>query len=120
MGHPWGEAPPDATRGNFGFRHWEPVPVGSYPKGVSAWGVHDLVGNGWEWTSTVFEGFPGFRPMASYPEYSADFFDGMHYVIKGASAGHRPPGWSVAACANWFPPALSACPTPGFRCARDE
>jgi formylglycine-generating enzyme required for sulfatase activity len=47
--------------------------------------VHDLVGNGWEWTSTVFEGFPGFRPMASYPEYSADFFDGQHYVLKGAS-----------------------------------
>ena len=83
--HPWGEAPPDATRGNFGFQHWEPVPVGSYPTAVSAWGVHDLMGNGWEWTSTVFEGFPGFRPMASYPEYSADFFDGQHYVIKGAS-----------------------------------
>ena len=23
--------------------------------------------------------------MASYPEYSADFFDGQHYVMKGAS-----------------------------------
>ena len=32
-----------------------------------------------------FAPFPGFRPMASYPEYSADFFDGEHYVIKGAS-----------------------------------
>ena len=29
--------------------------------------------------------FRGFEPMASYPEYSADFFDGQHYVIKGAS-----------------------------------
>jgi formylglycine-generating enzyme required for sulfatase activity len=46
-------------------------------------GVHDLVGNGWEWTSTVFGPFPAFRPMASYPEYSADFFDGQHYVMKG-------------------------------------
>ena len=27
----------------------------------------------------------GFDPMASYPEYSADFFDGQHYVMKGAS-----------------------------------
>ncbi len=82
---PWGDAPADETRGNFDFRHWEPVAVGSFPQGVSAWGIHDLVGNGWEWTSTVFEGFPGFEPMASYPQYSADFFDGKHYVMKGAS-----------------------------------
>jgi len=83
--HPWGEDPPDATRGNFDFARWDPVPVGSHPAGASAWGIEDLVGNGWEWTSTVFEGFPGFEPMASYPVYSADFFDGKHYVLKGAS-----------------------------------
>ena len=71
--------------GNFDFANWDPVPVGSYPSGASAWGVHDLVGNGWEWTSTVFAPFPGFRPMRSYPEYSAEFFDGEHYVMKGAS-----------------------------------
>ncbi len=83
--YPWGNEPPDETRGNFAFANWDPVPVGSYPAGASAWGVHDLVGNGWEWTSTVFDGFPGFQPMASYANYSADFFDGRHYVLKGAS-----------------------------------
>jgi ergothioneine biosynthesis protein EgtB len=82
---PWGGAPADATRGNFDFASWEPVPVGSRPLGASAWGVEDLIGNGWEWTSSVFGPFPGFEPMASYPEYSADFFDGQHYVLKGAS-----------------------------------
>jgi formylglycine-generating enzyme required for sulfatase activity len=82
---PWGDDPPDPTRGNFGFANWDPVPIGSYPAGASAWGVHDLAGNGWEWTSTRFAGFPGFRPMASYPNYSADFFDDEHYVLKGAS-----------------------------------
>ncbi len=82
---PWGSEPPDGRRGNFDFQHWDPVPVGSYPAGRSAWGIHDLLGNGWEWTSTVFEGFPGFQPMPAYPEYSADFFDGQHYVIKGGS-----------------------------------
>ena len=87
--YPWGDAAPDATRGNFDFASWEPVPAGARPLGASAWGVHDLVGNGWEWTSTVFGPFPGFEPMASYPEYSADFFDGQHYVIKGASPGDR-------------------------------
>ena len=83
--HPWGDAPPDETRGNFDFRQWEPVAVGSFPAGVSAWGIHDLVGNGWEWTSSLFEPFPGFEPLASYPVYSTDFFDGKHYVLKGAS-----------------------------------
>jgi ergothioneine biosynthesis protein EgtB len=82
---PWGSAPPDATRGNLDFSNWEPVPAGARPAGASAWGVHDLMGNGWEWTSSIFEPFPGFSPMASYPEYSADFFDGQHYVMKGAS-----------------------------------
>lgn len=83
--YPWGEASPDASRGNFDFAHWEPVPIGSYPAGASAWGIHDLVGNGWEWTATPFAGHPGFSPMAAYPEYSADFFDDQHYVLKGAS-----------------------------------
>jgi iron(II)-dependent oxidoreductase len=83
--HPWGDDAPDATRGNFGFAHWDPVAAGSYPAGASAWGVHDLIGNGWEWTSTLFAGFPGFTAMPSYPEYSADFFDDAHYVLKGAS-----------------------------------
>ena len=82
---PWGEAPADATRGVFDFTSWEPEPVGTHPAGASASGVHDLVGNGWKWTSTIFEGFPGFTPIPSYPEYSADFFDGSHYVLKGAS-----------------------------------
>jgi formylglycine-generating enzyme required for sulfatase activity len=51
--YPWGEDPPDDTRGHFGFAGWDPVPAGSRPAGASAWGVHDLVGNGWEWTSTT-------------------------------------------------------------------
>jgi ergothioneine biosynthesis protein EgtB len=83
--YPWGEAPPTVEHGNFDFARFEPVPVGSFPAGRSAWGVQDLIGNGWEWTSTVFGPFPGFEPMVSYPEYSADFFDGQHYVMKGAS-----------------------------------
>ena len=99
--HPWGDEVPDHTRGNFGFTHWDPVPVGSYPAGASAWGVHDLVGNGWEWTSTVFDGFPGFEPMACYPVYSADFFDGKHYVMKGASPATAPE-LVRSGFRNWF------------------
>jgi ergothioneine biosynthesis protein EgtB len=84
--HPWGDAAADESRGVFDFASWDPEPAGAHPKGASAWGIHDLVGNGWEWTSTPFAPFPGFHAMASYPEYSADFFDGEHVVMKGASA----------------------------------
>src|SRR4030095_3267822 len=41
---PWGEEELDPTCGNFDFARWEPMPVGSFPAGASAWGVHDLVG----------------------------------------------------------------------------
>jgi len=83
--HPWGNDRPEEKRGVFDFAAWDPEPAGTHPAGQSAWGVEDLVGNGWEWTSTVFGPFAGFRPMPSYPEYSADFFDGEHFVMKGAS-----------------------------------
>jgi formylglycine-generating enzyme required for sulfatase activity len=83
--YPWGGDEPSAAYGHFDFAAWDPAPVGAHPLGASAWGVHDLMGNGWEWTSTPFAPFEGFTPMASYPEYSADFFDGEHFVLKGAS-----------------------------------
>ncbi|HEY7450563.1 MAG TPA: SUMF1/EgtB/PvdO family nonheme iron enzyme [Vicinamibacterales bacterium] len=83
--YPWGNQPPSPQHGVFDFFSWDPEPAGSHPAGRSAWGVDDLVGNGWKWTSTTFAPFPGFRPIPSYPEYSADFFDGEHFVMKGAS-----------------------------------
>ena len=83
--HPWGAEPPAVRHGVFDFGSWDPEPAGTHPAGDSAWGVADLVGNGWEWTSTVFAPFDGFAPLPSYQEYSADFFDGEHAVMKGAS-----------------------------------
>jgi formylglycine-generating enzyme required for sulfatase activity len=83
--YPWGDGAPTSAEGVFDFTSWDPEPAGSHPIGSSAWGVEDLIGNGWEWTSTPFAPFPGFRAMASYSEYSTDFFDGQHFVIKGAS-----------------------------------
>jgi len=100
---PWGEAPADETRGNAGAVHWDPVPVGSYPAGVSAFGVHDLAGNGWEWTASPFRPFPGFQAMPSYPEYSADFFDDAHFVLKGGSPA-TPFDHIRRSFRNWFRP----------------
>jgi len=100
---PWGDELPDPKPGNFGLSSRDPVPVGSYPSGASAWGIHDLVGNGWEWTSTKFAGFAGFEPMPSYPGYSVDFFDGKHYVLKGASPA-TPRELIRRSFRNWFRP----------------
>ncbi|MBV8636838.1 MAG: SUMF1/EgtB/PvdO family nonheme iron enzyme [Candidatus Eremiobacteraeota bacterium] len=83
--YPWGANAPHPMFGNFDFERFDAEPVDAHPAGASAWEINDLIGNGWEWTSTPFGPLPGFEPMASYPEYSADFFDGRHYVMKGAS-----------------------------------
>ena len=82
---PWGAAPPAPHHGNFGFHRWSPTAVGGFPEGASAWGALGLAGNGWEWTSTPFAPFAGFERMPGYPGYSADFFDGRHHVLLGAS-----------------------------------
>jgi len=73
-----------ATPVNANFERWDPVPV-DVPSPPSKHGVAQTLGNGWEWTSSVFAPFPGFEPFPFYPGYSADFFDGKHYVMKGGS-----------------------------------
>ena len=115
--YPWGEDAPSARHGNFNFKQWDPAPTGSHPEGASAFGVQDLVGNGWEWTRTPFAPFPGFVPMPFYPGYSANFFDGKHYVMKGGSP-------RTAACMlrrsfrNWFQPHYPYVYAT-FRCVED-
>jgi iron(II)-dependent oxidoreductase len=101
--YPWGAEAPDRRRGNFHYERWDPTPVDAYPEGASAFGVFDLLGNGWEWTSTPFGPLPGFEPFPFYPGYSADFFDGKHFLMKGGSP-------RTDACMlrrsfrNWFQP----------------
>jgi gamma-glutamyl hercynylcysteine S-oxide synthase len=112
--YPWGPVEPNAAFGNFDFERWDPVAVNAFPQGASAFGVHGMVGNGWEWTSTEFRPFPGFEPFPFYPGYSANFFDGRHFVMKGGSA-------RTAACMlrhtfrNWFQAHYQYIYT-GFRC----
>jgi iron(II)-dependent oxidoreductase len=82
--------PPDPIRDNFGYHGWDPVPVDA-ASGPSASALspsfrpEQMTGNGWEWTRDAFAPFEGFAPHPLYPGYSADFFDGQHYVMKGAS-----------------------------------
>lgn len=51
----------------------------------------------------MFTPFPGFSAMASYPEYSADFFDAAHFVLKGASPA-TPAAHVRRSFRNWFRP----------------
>jgi gamma-glutamyl hercynylcysteine S-oxide synthase len=82
---PWGNEPADAHFGNFNYYNADLVPVTATPAGDSAFGISQLVGNGWEWTRSLFKPFPGFAASPSYPGYSANFFDDDHFVLKGAS-----------------------------------
>jgi iron(II)-dependent oxidoreductase len=107
---------PHAASGNFDFRHWDPQAVDAYPDNISAFGVEGQFGNGWEWTSTLFDALPGFEAFPFYLGYSANFFDGQHYVLKGGSA-------RTAQCMlrpafrNWFQ-AHYQYVYAGFRCVR--
>jgi ergothioneine biosynthesis protein EgtB len=100
---PWGDAQPEPSFGNFHHQRWDATAVNDHPDGASAFGVFDLLGNGWEWTSTPFGPLPGFQPYPFYKGYSADFFDGKHFVMKGGSP-------RTDACMlrrsyrNWFQP----------------
>ncbi|WP_407649469.1 ergothioneine biosynthesis protein EgtB [Goodfellowiella coeruleoviolacea] len=114
--YPWGDTDPGPDRANLGQRHLRPAPVGAYPRGASPLGVHQLIGDVWEWTSTDFHGYPGFS-VFPYPEYSQVFFGGEYKVLRGGSFGT-----DQVACRgtfrNWdFP--IRRQIFAGFRTARD-
>ncbi|MEJ2870259.1 ergothioneine biosynthesis protein EgtB [Actinomycetospora sp. OC33-EN08] len=83
---PWGDGDPTAELANLDQRHLQPAPVGAYPKGASPLGVHQLVGDVWEWCDSGFEGYPGFAPFP-YKEYSEVFFGGDFRMLRGSSFG---------------------------------
>ena len=87
--YPWGESPPTADLANLDQVHWGPVPVGSYPRGASAYGVEQMLGDTYEWTTSWFDGYPGYATFP-YPEYSEVFFGTDYRVLRGASWATSP------------------------------
>ena len=113
---PWGSESPAPRHGSFSLRRWDSAPVNAFPLGQSAFGVDGMLANGWEWTSTLFQPFPGFVPFSFYLGYSANFFDGMHYVMKGGSP-RTEPCMLRRSFRNWFQPHYPYVYA-GFRCAK--
>ncbi|GAA3736358.1 iron(II)-dependent oxidoreductase [Spinactinospora alkalitolerans] len=113
---PWGHAEPDAHRANLGQRLLRPTPAAAFPAGASPHGVRQMIGDVWEWTSSDFRGYPGFRAFP-YEEYSEVFFGAESKVLRGGSwATH--PGAVRATFRNWDLPIRRQI-FAGFRCARD-
>lgn len=119
--YPWGDDwlrgdRPEGHYGNFGHQVGQLTPVNAYPAGVSPLGCWDLLGNVWEWTGTVFQGYAGFRPFP-YRGYSQVYFADPHYVLRGGSWVTRP--WGLrASFRNWYHPHIRQI-FAGFRCARN-
>lgn len=113
--YPWGDEPWTPVRANLDQGLFGPAPVGSYPDGASPVGCHQMLGDVWEWTSSVFAPYPGFRAHP-YEEYSAPFFDRGFQVLRGGS-------WATRAAVasgtfrNWHQPDHQQI-FAGLRCAK--
>jgi serine/threonine-protein kinase len=87
-------------------------PVGTYAQGIDAWGVQDLVGNVWEWTSSKASVYPG--NSAQLPAQHKDWI-----VIRGGcyaspTKGELPVSGTLR---NWVAPNYKN-PVLGFRLVR--
>ncbi|MEX0980125.1 MAG: ergothioneine biosynthesis protein EgtB [Gemmatimonadota bacterium] len=114
---PWGDTPPTPELANLDSSHFDCVAVETYPGNVSPSGCSGMIGDVWEWTSSDFTGYPGFRPFP-YPEYSGVFFGSEYKVLRGGSWATRP-GAIRGTFRNWDYPIRRQIFS-GFRCARDD
>jgi iron(II)-dependent oxidoreductase len=114
--YPWGDEDPGPEHANLGQAHLRPARIGAYPRGESPYGVAQLIGDVWEWTSSDFQAYPGFVAFP-YQEYSEVFFGADHKMLRGGSFGA-----DAAACRgtfrNWDYPIRRQIFS-GFRLARD-
>ncbi len=109
--YPWGSTW-DATKGNLGKSKGGSIEkVGKYPAGASPFGVLDMVGNVWEWTSSSFSIYPG----STVDPAEAKSFDGLK-VIRGGAYDNV--GGNTAMYRGFFA-ADEVLPKVGFRCAKD-
>ncbi|MGI0494863.1 SUMF1/EgtB/PvdO family nonheme iron enzyme [Alkalinema pantanalense CENA528] len=117
---PWGEAWPTIDpidRANHNHQFANTTPVTQFQASQSAAGCVDLLGNVWEWTSTWFDSYHGFKPFP-YRGYSQPYFDQAHRVLKGGSWATR--SWAMRnSFRNWYHPWVREI-FAGFRCVVDR
>ncbi|MDQ2814674.1 MAG: ergothioneine biosynthesis protein EgtB [Actinomycetota bacterium] len=87
--YPWGNEEPRPRHANLGQPLLRPAPAGSYPDGAAPCGARQLIGDVWEWTSSDFGPYPGFRAWP-YREYSEVFFGPEYKVLRGGSFAVSP------------------------------
>jgi gamma-glutamyl hercynylcysteine S-oxide synthase len=104
-------------RANLDQFSFGPAPAGAYADGASDAGALQMFGDVWEWTSSDFTAYPGFRAFP-YPEYSEVFFGDEHRVLRGGAWASRRdvirPSFR-----NWDLPVRRQI-FAGIRCARDD
>ena len=113
--YPWGdELPSDHTANLLESWNWAPCQIGSYPQGKSYYGCHQMLGDVWEWTSSEYVLYPGFR--SKFSEYT-DKWAINQKVLRGGSFV-TPRSQIRNSYRNYFKP-QERIPFSGFRCVRD-
>jgi len=115
--YPWGDAEPRPSDANLDQLSFDVGAVDAYAFNVSPLGCYGMLGDVWEWTSTDFNGHPGFSAFP-YAEYSQVFFGTEYKVLRGGSWATRP-GAIRNTFRNWDYPIRRQIFS-GFRCARDD
>jgi gamma-glutamyl hercynylcysteine S-oxide synthase len=115
--YPWGRRRPvPGLHANLDQRGCGTAPAGAYPAGASPYGCLGMLGDVWEWTSSPFDGYPGFVAFP-YREYSEVFFGEEYRVLRGGSWATRS-RVATASFRNWDYPQRRQIFS-GFRIARD-
>jgi formylglycine-generating enzyme required for sulfatase activity len=111
--YPWGDQS-DLSRANSNENKLnKTVAVGSYPNGVSPYGVHDMAGNVWEWVADWYDSTYYQRSSKRNPQGPPS---GERRAIRGGSWAN-----SLTAVSRrdaGFTPTFRADDHVGFRCAR--
>ena len=82
---PWGNNSPTEENCNLlESYHWGCTEIGTYPRGKSPSGCEQMIGDVWEWTSSEFVGYPGFK--SGFDEYNDKWFTNQK-VLRGGSFG---------------------------------
>ncbi len=111
---PWGNAEPDGSKGNlFENGLWSVAPIGAFPEGQSAYGCQQMIGDVWEWTTSDYVPYPGFK--SEFDEYNDKWFVGQK-VLRGGSFA-TPRIHIRSTYRNFFHPE-ERWMIAGFRCAK--